>query len=243
VRQLAGGEPVGGEEREHARHAIGERGRHLLAMPGAASPHERGEDPHRRVRAGDHVRDRRRGAHPGSGWIAVHAHEAAHRLRDEVERRAVGVRAVETEAGHVAAHEVGLDRPQRVAPEAHPVHHARAVVVDHDVRPGEQPAEHLLRLVGAEIERDRALIAVEGGEVERVAVARGTLRAHRVALAGRLHLDDLRPHVREEHRAERPGDDARQIDDADAFELHASRAGRGYSSLTPDSRTMRPQCS
>jgi hypothetical protein len=46
--------------------------------------------------------------------------------------------------------------------------------------------------------------------------------AHRIALARVLDFDHLGTHVREEHRAERTGQDAGQIDDADAFELHLS---------------------
>ena len=41
-----------------------------------------------------------------------------------------------------------------------------------------------------------------------------------------LDLDDLRAHVGEEHRAERPGQDARQVDDANALRAAWGKEGR-----------------
>src|SRR4030095_5855178 len=61
---------------------------------------------------------------------------------------------------------------------------------------------------------------MERSEVEAVAVAHGALLAHRVAVPDVFDLDHLGAHVREEHRAEGTGKDARHIDDANAGELH-----------------------
>ena len=110
-RLLAGLEVVRGEERQVRDHAVGEARRHFLALAGSLAPDERGADAHRCVRAGDQVGQRRRGARRRLALGAVDAHEAAHRLRDEVERRPVAVRAVVAEAGDVATHDVGLDAP------------------------------------------------------------------------------------------------------------------------------------
>ena len=87
-RLLAGLEVVRREKREVGDHAVGEARRHFLAATGALAPDERGADAHRRVGAGDEIRQRRRGARGRLALGAVDAHEAAHRLRDEVERRA-----------------------------------------------------------------------------------------------------------------------------------------------------------
>ena len=56
-----------------------------------AARDQRGDDAERRVQAGDQVGDRRAGAHGLLIGRAGHAHEAAHRLGDEVERRPVDV--------------------------------------------------------------------------------------------------------------------------------------------------------
>ena len=71
-------------------------------------------------------------------------------------------------------------------------------------------------LIGLEIEDDRAFIAIDGGEVLAVTVVDRRPHAHRVA--GRaLHLDDLRAHVREQHRAEGAGRDLAELDDLDSL--------------------------
>ena len=44
-----------------------------------------------------------------------------------------------------------------------------------------------------------------------------------VAAARALHLDDVGAEVAEQHRAVRAGDDAREVEDADAVEHHRSR--------------------
>jgi len=71
------------------------------------------------------------------------------------------------------------------------------------------------RTSAAQIERERALVAVEPGEIPGKTVLDGALSAERIANAGRLHLDNIRAHIGQHAGAERPGQDARQIDDSD----------------------------
>ena len=74
-------------------------------------------------------------------------------------------------------------------------------------------AKTALPLLAAQIERQRALVAVEPGEIPGKTILDGALSAERIANAGRLYFDDVRAHIGEHAGAERPGQDARQIDD------------------------------
>jgi hypothetical protein len=73
-----------------------------------------------------------------------------------------------------------------------------------------------------------ALVAVEAGEIPAQALAHDTLPAHRVADARGLDLDHLGTHVRKQHRAKRPGEDAGQIDHAQSRQRQGSASfGKG----------------
>jgi hypothetical protein len=65
-----------------------------------------------------------------------------------------------------------------------------------------------------QIEGQRALVAVEAGEIPTQPVTHDPLPAHRVAPARGFDLDHLGTHIGEQHRAERPGEDPGQINDA-----------------------------
>jgi hypothetical protein len=81
--------------------------------------------------------------------------------------------------------------------------------------------EHRPPLLCAEVERQRALVAVEPGEIPGEALAGRALAAQGIADARCLHLDDIRAHIGQHAGAERPGQDARQIDDPDPRQRHA----------------------
>jgi hypothetical protein len=85
-------------------------------------------------------------------------------------------------------------------------------VLDHDV--GRR--DHLLQDRDAlgllQIERERALVAVQVLEVEPVP------RKRLIRIVTRLHLDDRRAHVRELADGRGPGARPREVDDRDAVE-------------------------
>src|SRR4030095_15811295 len=89
--------------------ALDETRRYLFAAAGALPPHERGTHAHGRIRAGDEVGERWRGPCRHVVFCPVHTHEPAHRLRDEVEGRAVAVWTVQPEPGDVTGNDVGPD--------------------------------------------------------------------------------------------------------------------------------------
>src|SRR4029079_12548303 len=107
------------------------------------------------------------------------------------------------------------------------VEHARPEILDHHVGRLEQLAHDLLSIGLGEVERDALLAAVEGHEEVAFAIGAAGARtgafARVVTAVGVLDLDDLGAHVREYLRAERPGDDAREVDDADAGERGTAR--------------------
>src|SRR6516162_1968434 len=87
-----------------------------------------------------------------------------------------------------------------------------------------------------EIEGQRALVAVETGEIPAQALAHDTLPAHWVADTRGFDLDHLGTHIGEQHRAERPGEDAGQIDHAQSRQ----RQGLGLLWERPDLMISQP---
>src|SRR5712692_10203367 len=74
-----------------------------------------------------------------------------------------------------------------------------------------------------QVDRDAALVAIDRGEAQAHAVLALAEVAHVVAAAGPLDLDDVGAEVGEHHRAVGPGDDAREVEDANAVE-HQERS-------------------
>jgi hypothetical protein len=151
---------------------------------------------------------------PIASSLAGDAHEPAHRLGDEIEGRATAIRSAAAKPGNIAVDEVGIERPEPRLVETHVYENAAAEILDQDIAAGDQLGEHLAALFVPQVEGQRTLVAVEAGEVPAEPITDDTLSAHRIALAGGLDLDHLGSHVAEDHRAERPGEDAGQIDHA-----------------------------
>src|SRR5712675_1773627 len=146
--------------------------------------------------------------------LAGDAHKPAHRLGDEIEGRAVAIRSAPAKPGNIAVDEVGIERPEPRLVETHVYENSGAEILDQDIAAGDQFGQHLAALFVPQVEGQRSLVAVETSEVPAEPVADDTLLAHRIALAGCLDLDHLGSHVAEDHRAERPGEDAGQINHA-----------------------------
>ena len=115
---------------------------------------------------------------------------------------------------------------QRLVIEAEPREPADPEVLDQDIAALEQPAQDGRAVGLLEVEPDAALVPIDREVVGRgPGLARGRRRpdprrspaAGRVAL-GRLDLDDVGAQVAQQHRAVRPGQDGRAIDDAQAGE-------------------------
>ena len=143
---------------------------------------------------------------PPSAWI------------DRVVARLIAPRARLAEAGDRAVDQPRPSRPTtRLVAEPQPLHRAGTEVLDQHVGAIEQPLEDRRARRLLQVERQALLVAVDAEEVRALAAdERRTPRARVVAAAGLLDLDDARAHVGEQHRAVRPGQHARQIDDEQA---------------------------
>src|SRR5204862_3794739 len=97
---------------------------------------------------------------------------------------------------------------QNLVAEPQTRHHGRTKVFDDDIGSLDEAQECLRPGIALEIEHERALAAVPTLESER--------RHAEWIAARRLDLDDVRAEIGEQHRTERTGDEARQVQDADA---------------------------
>ena len=122
-------------------------------------------------------------------------------------------RTVLTPAGHAAEHELLVTAEYHIWPETETLHHAGTKAFEQRIRAVEQ-GQHLrdLHLV-FQIDRDNG------------AAARGGTFRH---LVGPHQRDDLRAHIREQHRGERPRADAGEFDDAEAGQRSAGSDGGGF---------------
>src|SRR6185295_1064250 len=136
--------------------------------------------------------------------------EAADRYVDDFRRRGTNARLVQP----------------------HALDHARSEVLGEHVGAVDEPHQHRLPARVLEIQGDRALVAVVVEIVRRHAAAPVGDVAGEIALEA-LDLDDVGPLVGEEHGGRGAGNDARQVDYADAVQwswhgTSYSAAGRSY---------------
>ena len=107
---------------------------------------------------------------------------------------------------------------KRFGVDAEPARGLRPETVDHDVGARENRVEDRGRIRRSQIQRDAALVPVENLEVRAGPAADRRQRARRIAPARILNLDDVGPEVGEKQRRVRAGEQARQVDDANAGE-------------------------
>ncbi len=111
------------------------------------------------------------------------------------------------------------------------VGHAGPEVLHEDVGALDQVLEHAEPFRCLEVERERALVAVDGGEDRGHAAALGPEVAHEVAAVGILDLDDVGALIAEELGGERARHHGGELEDGVAVEW----AGHGavYPGLRP----------
>jgi len=190
-----------------------------MALPSCAvGLVQRGEEPDRQVQPGAGVADLRARDEGRAVGNAGGAHGSAHRLRDVLVGLEVGVRAARAETLDRSHHDLRVDLVDLLPREAEAVEHAGAEVLHDDVALVQQVDEDRLALGALHVDDDRALVAVEHREVERVGVGHvAQLPARRVALR-RLELDHVRANPREQLRARRPRLHVGHVEDTDSLE-------------------------
>ncbi len=212
----------------------------LLALAGGPRPHERREGPRHREHRRERVAQADAGPRRGPVGAARRVADAAHGLADAAEPGLAGQRTGLAEPADVDEDELRVPGGQRLVPEAPALERAGPEVLEDDVAVLREPGRHVAALRLAEVEDDRALVAADRGPPEAVAVAGDAPAAHRVALAGRLDLDDVGSVVAEELPGERAGDEAAQLEDADARQGAGTGDGVGHQ---PSSEIDRPRFS
>ncbi len=167
---------------------------------------QRGEDAegqqHRAAAEVTHVVERR---HRRLARTADGVQRAADRDVVDVVARCVGERAVLAPAGHAAVDQARVARMAFGGSEAQALHHAGAETFDEHVGFRDDVEHGCGRAVRAQVDLQRAAAARE--DVVR-----------RSARAGAFDADHLRAHVGEQHRAERPGADARHLDHPESLQ-------------------------
>ena len=190
---------------------------------------ERGQCADGCVERGDAVYQRE--ARPDGRAVreAGHRHHPAERLPYGVEPHPVAVGAVLAVGGDVDHDDPGVEPLEDVVAEAHLLDGAGPEVLEEDVGHPDQIAQHLLALVGPEVDREALLPAVVLDPV-------GALPPHHRAVGPalvavqRLDLYHLGAQAGEHQRAPGPGLVASQVEHAYAFQrgldLHAAVTSR-----------------
>jgi len=102
---------------------------------------------------------------------------------------------------------------------AHAVERAGAEVLDHHVGHLDQLLKNLLAFARLGVERQRALVAVELGEVQRIDIRNvAKLAARHVTRAGAFDLDHVGAEPRQHLGTGRAGLDVGEVDDLDVVE-------------------------
>jgi len=141
------------------------------------------------------------------------AHQAAHGLDERVVARERGAGCL-AEAGDLAVDDPRVRSGDRVVTDAEPLERARPEVGDDHVCALAQAARELAAGVVAQVERDRAFVAVGGVVVGRTALGVGRRRPPpRVVPGRRLDLHHVGAEVAERLGDERAGKHAREVDD------------------------------
>ncbi len=113
----------------------------------------------------------------------------------------------------------GRNACRRDVGKPHAGQHAGAEVFDQHVRSLDQPRQDQLRLRLAQVQHDRALIAIELGKIPGETVLDGALTADRVTL-GRFDLDDVGAQVAKQRGAERAREHTCQVEDPHSGQRH-----------------------
>ena len=168
------------------------------------------------------------GRHRRPVGIAREVRQPAEGVADAAE---AGTRAVGpglAEAGDAHHHQLGVLLAEDIPAEAPLLHGAGLEILDQDIGLRHQPLQDRGALGLAQVERRRLLVAALLQPGQRVAVrGDGAELAERIADLRQLELDHLGAELGQLRRAERAGEKARHVDDADALHRLDGRMRRG----------------
>ena len=180
------------------------------------------------VQAGHHVEDRDARAERLGVGAAGQAHQARHRLDDEVVAGQHAALLRRTEAADGGVDDARVGRGDVVVAEAEAGEPAGPEVLHHDVGAARRaPGRASRSLVVLEVEGDRALVAVDAEVVRRDAVAHRRLPGAGVVTGRRLDLDHLGAEVGQQHRGVGAGQDPREVGDQQPGKRSGRSVGHG----------------
>ncbi len=224
---------LGGEQRERA---LGHRDVEVRAAAGALASEQRAEDRGRAPqRAAGEIRDLHAGHRGRPSGGTAHREHARERDVIEIVAGAMRVRPGLAVAADRAHDDLRVLRRQRRVAEAELVHHAGTKALDDDVGALDHRQQRVALRRHLEIERERALAAVDREVACGHAALARRKRAQVIADARILDLDDVRAHVGEDHRQVRTGKQAREVEDLRA----AQRVGERPAALGHLARSSR----
>jgi hypothetical protein len=183
---------------------------HPLAFARDFALEQRRQNAERGEQAPTDIGDRAADAHRAAARLPGDRHDAGQALRDLIESGALAIRAVLSETGNARQHDSRIDLAQRLVVDAQPILHVGAEILDDDIRVLHEPEKNLAPLRVLEVQRDRALVAMQVLEVRAVA------RAAHVLDFRRLDLDDVGAEIRKLAHAARAGAHPGQVEHAKA---------------------------
>ena len=172
------------------------------------------------MQAGSDVGHGSAGSHRPCAGCAGHRHQPRKALCDLVEAWPVAVRTILAESGNAAKDDSRIHPSERFVVDPEPILDVGTEILDHDVGLGDQLQKQFPADLRLQVERQRALVAVQVLEVRAVA------RSAEIVIGGRFDLDHVGTEVGELSDAGRAGTHARQVEDTQRRERAGSLDGR-----------------
>ena len=206
---LARHQPARPLEIEHKDLRFEQRGVHPLPLARIFALDQRHNDPLRQQQPGAEVVDRDADPHRPLARHSSDRHQPAHPLGDLVNARPLGVGPGLAKPGNAAVDDARVDLFDALVIDAEPVFDGRAEILDDDICGLSQLKEDREPVLGLQVERQAALVAMEILEIEPVAARPGHIAA---VVAAPLDLDDIGAPIGELAHRGRPGAGMGQVE-------------------------------
>ena len=210
-RDMPVDQPARGLKIKHENLRLQQRGMDPLSLAGFDALIQGDHDTVGKEHAGTQIVDRDADPHRTLARLAGDRHQPAHALGYLIESRPVTVRPVLAKPGNAAIDQARVDRLHGVVIDAEPVLDAGPVVFDQDIGAAHHALENGDPIGRLQVERKRALVALqvlEVGTVPRAAHIGTAIRRF-----GDFDLDDIGAPIGKLAHRGRPGPGPGQIED------------------------------
>ena len=136
------------------------------------------------------------------------------------------------------AAQCGVDEPRvcrrqnRLVPQAKTIHHPGPKALDQHVGAFDQSQQHVATSGGLEVQGQAAFIPVDEQEYGAAVALARRIVPRRIAAVRVFDLDHVSAQVGQQHRAERPRQQPREVEDTQALEGGHRRSGCGTARAT-----------